>query len=253
MSFILLIFLVLAGCESAGKTVLQPFARISPPPVVDGETSLYEWVQDSVILGYRQITIRRVLTEVPVFLITTIDHFFEHQFQSQAQFKTESTVVTVTREDLTPKSSLFVPALNDTLFWVAANYQNHTAQIITRTRSGNIQNQIPLGAMSFDIYQLPLLCRGVKIHQPNLPLHILLVIPLSTPLGGISVRAEISTVGNDTITVPAGSFVCQKLNIKSPDYEADYWIEKIGARRLIQYYNRDTRRKLRLVRSTINN
>jgi hypothetical protein len=162
----------------------------------------------------------------------------------------ESTVVTVTREDLTPQTALFVPAANESLFWVAADYRNRVARIITRTRSGTIENQLPIGAMSFDIYQLPLLCRSVQILQ-DLPLHILLIIPFTSPPGGMSVMAEIAIAGIDTITVPAGTFECQKVIVNLPGFAEEYWIERYGARQLIKYVNHQNGRALMLTQAGI--
>ncbi|MGC8798289.1 MAG: hypothetical protein ACP5PK_06480 [candidate division WOR-3 bacterium] len=238
--------------------MLQPVVQLSPPPIVDGETSVYQWIQDSLLLGYRQLTINRIQLDVPVFRIVTVDRFFPLENPSPnrpfrtppANHQTESTVVTVTRADLTPQTVLFVPAPNDTLYWVAVDYRHRIAEILTRTPNGTIENRLPIGALTFDINQLPLLCRSLKI-LPGPPLHTLIVLPLTAPPGGMSVLAEITISGIDTVVVPAGTFECQKVIVKLPEFEEEYWVEKVGARRLIKYFNRHTGRGLKLMLSTI--
>jgi len=220
---------------------------------VDGETSVYEWTQDSVLLGYRQVTINRIQTKIPAFQIITVDRFFEHLKVNTNSFQTESTIVMVSRDDLTPQASIFVPAANDSLLGVGTSYQDYTARIITRTRSGDIENRIPFGILSYDIYQMPILCRSVKILQQDLPLHILVIIPFTTPPGGMSELAEISIGKTDTVTVPAGTFECEQVIVKLPEFEEVYLIEKLGARQVIQYFNKQSGRKLSLISHRIKN
>lgn len=196
--------------------------------------------------------ISRVNLEIPCFRLVTIDRFPAPNFQAPNRYRNESTVVTFNREDLTPVSSLICPAENDTLLFIATLYKERSAQIITRTSAGDIENHLPTGALTYDFCQLPFLCRSLKIVGAEIPLHILLVTPLTVPLGGMSTITELSLAGTDTIDIPAGSFECEKILIHQPHLDEIYWVEKTGARKIILYENLSTGRGLRLIASTVN-
>lgn len=245
--------LILSSCGQAGKTQLQPPARFKPPPVIDGETTVYEWTapnDPSPTGGVRLMTVKRVNMTIPCFQLTIVDRFPESGPISRS--RTDSTVVTFTREDLTPLHSLFYPAENDSLLWIAAVYEDRTARIITRTPEGDLENRLPTGALTFDLFQLPFLCRSLKLIATDIPLHILVITPTTSPPGGMSAIAEIGSGGVDTVITPAGKFACQRLIVRQPHLEEVYWIEKNGARKIIRYENRTTGRGLRLTATAVN-
>ena len=242
-------------CRQAGRTVLQPIARFAPPPVVDGETVVYEWINlrgNSEPLGTRLMKVSRVNLEIPCFRLYTVDRFPAPDSRLANRYRTESTVVTFNRADLTPLSSLIYPAENDTLLFITTLYQERNARIITRTSDGDIENRLPTGALTYDFFQLPFLCRSLKIISTEIPLHILVITPLTVPPGGMSTIAELSFAGTDTVGIPAGSFECEKILVHQPYLDEIYWIEKTGARRIILYKNLTTGRGLRLTTSTVN-
>ncbi|MEO0010362.1 MAG: hypothetical protein ABIK22_04650 [candidate division WOR-3 bacterium] len=196
--------------------------------------------------------VSRVNLETPCFRLTTVDRFPAPNFRAANRYRTESTVVTFNRENLTPLSSLIYPAENDTLMFIATLYQERTVRIITRTSDGDIENRLPTGALTYDFCQLPFLCRSLKIVNAEIPLHILLITPLTVPPGGMSTIAELSLTGTDTVDTPAGSFECDKIIVHQPHLDEIYWIEKTGARKIILYENLSTGRRLRLTASTVN-
>ncbi len=196
--------------------------------------------------------VSRVNLETPCFRLATVDRFPALNSRAADRYRTESTVVTFNREDLTPVSSLIYPAENDTLLFIATLYQERNARIITRTSNGDIENRLPTGALTYDFCQLPFLCRSLKIISAEIPLHILVITPLTAPPGGMSTIAELTLAGTDTIEIPAGSFECEKILVHQPHLDEIYWIEKTGARKIILYENLSTGKGIRLTTSTVN-
>ncbi len=235
----------LCFCGQAGRTVLQPFAKMVPPPIVDGEFNLYEWInceQDSLSTGFRTVLVNRVQSELPAFRITTTD--FNGKY-----VPIESTVVLTTRDDMTPIVSVVVPIENETLVSVTTSYHHKQAAVVTNINGEEIRNYIPIGNLTYDINQLPTLGRAIRV-PPQAPLHLLLLIPLTTPLGGMSVMARFTRLGGDTITVPAGIFDCEQVVVEIAGRREFYWYEKSGACRLIKYYDEQRKRSLHLVKTT---
>ncbi len=239
------VFFNLCLCGQAGKTVLQPFTKIAVPPIVDGELNLYEWFdteRESLTTGYRTVLINRVQSEVPVFKISTTDFNLEH-------VPTESTVVLTTRDVMTPIVSTVVLVNNETLNSITTSYHGDRAEVVTRIKGEEIRNYIPIGVLTYDVNQLLTLGRAVRI-PPQAPLHILVVIPLTTPPGGMSVVARFIRLGGDTISVPAGLFDCERMVLEISGRREFYLYEKGGPRRLISYYDEQSKRGLRLVKTT---
>lgn len=242
-----LLFLpLLCLCGKAGKVVLQPIVRIDPPPIVDGETNLYEIVdQNNTPVAIRKVTTTRVIYgEIPVFQVTSLEQI------TKDTHPIESIVVFISREDMTPIASFHFSRAPKPLFSAAAGYQEGYAEIVTATREGEFKRQIPIGPNTFDIHQLTTLGRALRFGQLK-PYYILIVIPATSPPGGMSIAAKISQSGIDTLTTPAGRFECYKLVIESDSGKISLWYERVGARRLIQLSDSSKGETARLISSLI--
>jgi|GEM_PF-922994 len=242
----LLLLLTLCLCGRAGKVTLQPIVRIDPPPIVDGETCVYE-IADK---NNSQVAIRRVITtrvqyaELPAFQVTTLEQ------ETKNSPPIESTVVYISREDLTPIASFKFSRPPKPLITTAAIYQEAFAEIVSITKEGEFKRHIPIGAHTFDVNQLTMLGRTLRFAQAK-PYNILIVVPTTTPPGGMSLAGKVSPPNIDTITTPAGTFECYKLIIESDSTKQQLWFEKIGARRLIQLIDGKTGETVRLISSSI--
>ncbi len=237
--YFILLLITAISCErlqtlsGIKRVTLQPIVKITPPPIVDGEFNTYG-IYPSITATrperIKTVLIRRVLASpsgsatgsgVQAFRITAVT--------SEINSAAESTVVYVSREDLSPLISFHILRTPEETTGVIARYQEASVEII----SPETTRSFPTGALTFDVYELDLLTRAINFVQPK-PLHILVVVPNTTPAGGMSVLARVVHCGTDTITTPAGTFDCYKLNLKTPDSTTTFWLEKIGARRLIQ-------------------
>ena len=254
---IILIFIGLVSCGRVVRVTLQPIVRISLPPIVDGEVNTYGVYrsEDSPVPERIKTVITNRVTTAPAwsdignapgeqaFRITVVETETSARLEAY-----ESTVVYLSREDMHPIASSQTLRTPKQTTVVIARYHDGIVEISTNTferlggatapfspdiQAPDSQRSFPIGAMTFDVSQLEALGRAVNFLQQK-PLNILVVVPKTTPPGGMSVSVQATHCGTDTITTPAGTFDCYKLKFTTPDSTVTLWFEKVGARRLIK-------------------
>lgn len=181
--------------------------------------------------------------QTPAFAVTTIEQLTEDSPP------VESTVVYLSREDMTPLASFHYSRPPKPLVTIAVGYQEGFAEIVTVTNEEQFKREVPIGVSTFDIHQIPTLGRAIRFGQ-QMPYQIHLVIPQNSPVDGRSVVGKIRPGGIDTITTPAGRFECYQLIFETDMTKQVLWFERIGARRLIQSYDSTNGETVRLISSS---
>lgn len=236
--FFLFLLLIFVFCGRAGRVTLQPPVRIDPPPIVDGELNQYEIKKmgdSGGMVALRKVLIQRIASATPpLFQVTIVDQ------DPETNIATDSIVLCLDREDMSPLSSIHFSRPPKQQQTTAAQYQGDFVTIVTAGEAGEFKRDIPIGAMTYDVNQVATLGRALRFGKPR-PVYILVVIPVTSPSGGMSVHARITPAGVDTVTTPAGIFPCSKLLLEINGTKETFWFEQIGARRLIQHYNETTK------------
>lgn len=239
----LLPFLLL--CGRAGKTVLQPRVGFRHLPIAYRETCLYETVKrDCTRIAIRKMETTKVqYGKTPAFEVTSIEQLTEDSPP------VESTVVYISRENMTPLASFHYSRPPRPLVTIAVGYQEEIAEIVTATKEGQFKRDVPIGVSTFDIHQIPTLGRAIRFSQ-QLPYQIHFVIPQKSRVDSRPVVGKIRYGGIDTVTTPAGRFECYKLVFETDTTKKVLWFERIGARRLIQSYDSTNGETVRLISSS---
>lgn len=236
----------LCMCGKPGKVVLQPNIRFVHPAIPDGEINFYEVLSapdhPNPVAIRKMITTRTQLAEIPVFQITTVEQ------RSKNSPPIESIVVCVSRENMLPANSFHFSRPPKEHLSVAAIYHEQFVEIVSVTPVGESRRTIPIGLNTFDINELPMLGRALRFGHKR-PYTILVVYPATSPPGGMSLTAEITHEGFDTITTPAGQFECNKIGFKTEATTQVFWFEKVGAHRMVQSQNITTGEIVRLIKT----
>ncbi|MGQ9678127.1 MAG: DUF3108 domain-containing protein [bacterium] len=225
---------------------MQPIVRFKPPPIADGETNVYEIVnQNNIPVAIRKVKTNKIMyDEVPAFKVTTVEKISENTSP------VESTVVFFSRENMAPLASFHYSRPPKPLVTVAARYQERFVEITTVTKDDEFKRNLPITPPTFDIQQLPILGRWIRFGW-QMPYQILIVAPQTSPPGGMSFKGKIRIGAIDTINTQAGRFECYKVVTETETSKIIFWFEKIGARRLIRSYDSTTCETVNLISSTI--
>ena len=218
---------LLAGC---GKTTVGKGRIIVMPPIPDGEVSQYVMLANGEQNG--------------VFLMAA----FRDTFKNQAAWRLEltartvnggiptvdSSIVFVTRDSLFPLTSFRFVKTGNAMVATAANYLVDGVAVSTWSAQDEKQRMLPRSTQSFDADQLTFLCRALRPPQDR-PVNIDVVSPMGPPDGGIVFEGKVGAPGDQSVTVPAGTFDCARIVLNVGPHVIMLWYEKTGSRRLVRY------------------
>ncbi|OYD16282.1 hypothetical protein CH330_03275 [candidate division WOR-3 bacterium JGI_Cruoil_03_51_56] len=226
----LVFFCILVLVVQCGKKDLQSELSLSIPSVPDGETNTYRIMALNDSIGtYTTILEHTWIGEVPAFALTLITHSTTGKVATL-----DSSFIYVSRNKLVPLSSFRFIRIGSVLTTTAANYGPGSVAVSTYRAGEEKQRLLPYTPKTFDNDELTFLGRALRL-EPNKPAKLTILSPMGHPFGGSVREAEFSYGGNEMVTVPAGSFDCRKLVLKTGVSEVEMWYEKSGTKRLIRY------------------
>lgn len=227
LSIVALSALVLFGC---GKTTVGKGRIVDVPPIPDGELNRYEMFLNGEPNGQFEMIARHdIFKERPAWRLDIVARTAAAGLQT-----TDSSVVYVTRDSLVPLSSFRFVRTGNALIATAANYVAEGVAVTTWAAGEEKQRMLPRTGWSYDTDQLTFLCRALRISADR-PVSIQVVSPMGPPSGGIVFEGRIGALADQTITVPAGTFDCNRVVMNIGPHVVQVWYEKTGARRMIRY------------------
>jgi hypothetical protein len=146
----------------------------------------------------------------------------------------DSSIVFVSADSLRPLSSFRFVRVGPALTTTAVNYVREAAAIATFAAGEEVQRLLPFDSRTFDSDMLILLGRAIQLAKDR-PVEIKVVNPMGPPAGGGLFEGRVGLVGEEAVTVPAGTFNCRKVVFDLGAYVIAVWYEKTGSQRLIRY------------------
>jgi hypothetical protein len=223
--------LALLACQ-CGRTDFQARVAVDVPPIPDGEACYYRVLALSDSIGSYATFVRHDWLgedKVPVFDLIVVMRTATGKVPT-----TDSSFLYVRRNDLLPRSSFRFIRTGAALSTTAATY-SATSVAVSGYVSGQEQQRLfPVTTRTFDIDQLTFLGRSLKFDKRK-PVKVAVVNPMGPPAGGVVMEAEFAPSGDESVTVPAGTFDCRKLTFRALDAEIELWYEKYGTSRLVKY------------------
>ncbi|MFO7638554.1 MAG: hypothetical protein R6X14_04515 [bacterium] len=225
-----LVLLLAAGC---GKKDFDERLPLQLPPLPDGEISRYE-------IGTPAGPIGRMVTgvtidwygEIPVFILDLVSRTMTGDVES-----VDSSIIVMRQHDLRPISAFRFIKTGAALVTTAANYGDNSIAVSTWLHTGqDEQRLLPMTAKTYDTDQLTFVGRALRL-DPKRPAKIAVAEPIGPPFGGGIRPGEFRGLGDETVTVPAGSFSCRKVGLTVGDNEVELWYEKAGTGRLVRYFS----------------
>lgn len=214
-----------------GRTGPGRDLRLTVPPIPDGETSRYV-----LRAGDQPIGTTLVILSAGVFRDRPAWRFELITLTSSSGIATtDSSIVFVSRDSLRPLSSFRFLKVGPALTTTAVNYVREAAAITTFAAGEETQRLLPFDRLTYDTEELLFLFGRAIVLTKGRPVEFKAVSPMGPPAGGglFACRAEL--LGEETVTVPAGTFDCRKVlfNIGPQPYLG--WFEKAGPQRLVRY------------------
>jgi len=240
----ILLPLLVLSCGRTGQTVIGRDYRIVVPALPDGELLSYRILATGQPVGTMILLTRRVqFLETPVFEVTNVTRTLAGKVE-----RCDSAVVFLSRDSLTPIASFRFSWVGNAFTTTSARYQPGSVGVATyiEQQQQQIQRPLPFGPGYYDVDELLTLGRALQI-APQKVVELAIVIPMSTPLGGAVTKARFTPGIDQTVTVPAGTFDCTKLNIEMAEAGAELWYEKTGTHRLVKYQTSDTVLSMELI------
>ncbi len=225
LSALLLLAGVFCGRTSTARTV-----RVQIPPIPDGELSRYVISVGGQPIGQMAMLVsREVFRERQALRIELVSRTASGSIET-----TDSSIVFVTADSLRPLSSFRFVRVGPALTTTAVNYTREAAAVATYAAGQEIQRLLPFDAATFDSDMLIMLGRSIQLSRDN-TVTIKAVNPLGPPSGGALFEGTVGLVGEETVTVPAGTFDCRKVLMNLGQFIIVTWYEKTGAQRLVRY------------------
>ena len=215
---------------SCGRTNTSREIRVQVPPIPNGEISYYSVSVGDQPAGMMMMSVASdVFKERPAFRLDLMSRTADGNIET-----IDSSVVYVTSDSLRPLSSFRFVRVGAALTTTATNYVREAAAIATFAAGEEAQRLLPFDGRTFDSDMLIFLGRAIQLAKDQ-PVDIKVVNPMGPPAGGGLFEGKIALVGEETVTVPAGTFECSKVLLNLGQYIVVTWYEKTGARRLVRY------------------
>lgn len=225
-----LLALTLLAVSNCGRTNTSREIRVQVPPIPNGEINYYSvGLGDQPVGMMTMLVASDVFKERPAFRVDLITQTVSGGIETA-----DSSVVYVTSDSLRPLSSFRFVKVGAALTTTATNYVREAAAIATFAAGQEIQRLLPFDGRTFDSDMLILLGRAIQLAKDR-PVDIKVVNPMGPPAGGALFEGKIGYIGDETVTVPAGTFDCRKVLLNLGQYIVVTWYEKSGAQRLVRY------------------
>lgn len=228
--------LLLIACQ-CGRTDFEARVALVVPPLPDGEICHYRVMAGNDSIGtYTSFLYHDWLDPgledeepQPVYALILVTRTTTGNVPV-----TDSSLLYVYRQNLTPRSSFRFIRTGNALTTTAVNYSAYSAAVSGYASGQEVQRLFPVGPRTFDIDGLVLLGRAIRLETKK-PVRISVINPMGPPFGGTVQDAEFTWMGDELITVPAGVFDCRRLRLSLGDEQLDLWYERTGTKRLVRY------------------
>jgi hypothetical protein len=242
-SAVLLSFVPLAftatGC---GRSHFGTGWSFRKPAIPESEALTYRVIADGDSIGTHRMVVRKgYFKDVPSFMIELVTRTTTGSMET-----VDSSVVFVSQDTIAPLSSFRFVRAGSALVATAANYGDGSVAVTTFAGEEEQQKMLPSQPKTFDVDQLTFLGRTVTLGLGS-PAKFNVVIPIGPPAGGSVMKAQFEAVGDEMVTVPAGSFDCRKITLSVGENQVELWYEKAPAQRLIRYNASEARMAFELV------
>lgn len=216
----------------AGCLLLWGACPKRPPPETwiprhanwqDGEVSTYDVLKGDTVVGQSVFTVRSAdLGGKRVWAITGVN-------SSSAEGLHDSVFATLSFDDLKSLSSSQIRNVSGRLDTVVSRYAPGTVQI----RAGGGQSQtLVVSANAFDNSILVAAIRSLDL-KPGA--HYLLTSVAS--FGPWTKSADVQVLADDTVSVPAGTFICRKVSLEIAGWPMNLWYEREAPYRYVKFEN----------------
>lgn len=242
LSLVPLVFAA-TGC---GRSHLGTGWSFRKPAIPESEALVYRVTADGDSIGtHRMIVKKGYFRDVPSFMIELVTRTRTGSLET-----IDSSVVFVSQDTIAPLSSFRFVRAGSRLVSTAANYGDGSVAVTTFAGGEEQQKMLPAQPKTFDVDQLTFLGRTVTLGL-NRPAKFNVVIPIGPPAGGVVTKAHFEAVGDEMVTVPAGSFDCRRITLTVGENQVELWYEKAPAQRLIRYGAAEVRMAFELVSAAV--
>jgi hypothetical protein len=241
-----LAFLFLLAAVRCGRTDFQARVALDVPPIPDGEYCRYRVLALADSIGSYETFVRHDWLgedELPVYDLIVVMRSATGKVPT-----TDSSFLYLYRRDLRPRSSFRFIRTGAALSTTAANYSDKSVAVSSYISGQEGQRLLPATSRTFDIDQLTFLGRSLKFDGKK-PVKVSVVNPMGPPAGGVVLDAEFTLAGDESVTVPAGTFDCRKVLFRAGDSEIELWYEKFGTGRMVRYRARAAGMTIELLQS----
>lgn len=221
--------LVFAACM-CGKKDFGEKLSLSLPPVADGEFATFRVMANGDSIGTMSTLFAfDYLRDIPAYVQVIITRTRAGNVET-----VDSSVVYMGRNHLNPLSSFRFIRKGENLVTAAANYGEKSIAVSTYGMQGEKQRLLPFDAKTYDTDQLTLIGRALK-PEPGKPARLNIASSMGPPAGGTVMGGEFEFLGDEVVTVPAGTFDCRRLGLTVGESQVELWYERSGTGKLVRY------------------
>jgi hypothetical protein len=221
----------LAGCPPRAKESGRKSAQVPWIPRraswADGEVSSYDVLRNDTIDGKTVFRFRQAVDHnQPVWEITGVNTAFQNEFA----LLHDSISALLTRDSLKPVRTFQVRNLMARQDTVTTRYEKD--RVIVVANAGKTDT-LAAPNNTFDNSILLMVIRTLDL-QPGAKFLLTSV----AAFGPWTKPTDIEVQGEETVTVPAGQFVCCRVALQIAGYTLYLWYEKAAPHRYVRFENR---------------
>jgi hypothetical protein len=216
---------LLAACGgTAVPTQTVPDLGLEPAPWANGSTAAYQWLDTSGLIGTSEYTFTLA---ADVWTITDRDLI------GQLDQTIAMSVSATTLAPLGEKKSIHT---SDSDVLLTTSYSNGKLNITADVNGQTQTASLDVPANSLDNDQLLMTLRALPFAQ-GYTTHYVIVVAQNA----LKVDTTVTVQAQETIEVPAGSFVVWPVEMSFGNTKQTAWYEIAAPHQLVQYYNGSTR------------
>lgn len=213
----------IAGCPKPAAPV---GLKLDPPAWAEQEIDQYAVIVADDTVGTHLVQVRRTEFEG----VPALNLVIETMVAAGGTDSHDSAWTMLRLDNLRPIRSVRSIANTDFKLSVDVSYSDDSARALAMTPNGPQRTGIPLEPLDYDNDQLTTLIRALPLTAAE-PVAFNTVIGV----GGTKVPAEVTLIGNETVTVAAGTFDCRHVRLAIAGQSIDIWYETAGLRRMVSY------------------
>lgn len=214
--------LLLVGCGEKET----PGLKLNPPDWARNETSRYEVLLAGEPSGEHVLQLDRTVFEG----VEVLQLVARTRVTIPGAETTDSTWLVMHRDNLRPIRSVrsIVSGMGNLNADVL--YSKDQARVMAMTTDGEQTADVPISPFDFDNEQITTLLRALP-----LKLNVITGFNSLVGIGGAVIPVEAVLLDTQTITVPAGEFKCNHIQVTIAGQNLELWYETDGTRRMIRY------------------